>query len=331
MPAINYNFIIEQGSDFVINFQYSDINNNPVDLTDKCVVLQIKPANYNYVYTFSSQQPVTYLNDGFSLDGTDKGIIKFQLSAAYSNQEFNFDTAVYDLDIITPGNILQNIRLATGIITIQKRNISLLTSCSVGNDPKQPISGSIPGTTPTVTPTPTGSGQIIVEDLCLATDCLNTDIYATIYNGSGLNIIDNSIVSGSVYVSNTGVIENLELVINKLNHNSPQDLQLFLSPPSGNKILLSANHKINNYNDNFSFMFSNKALPTTYLHNVNNGSLCNIYDKTSIVKYSNETLESGFDHLFGHSITGVWSLLVRDTDPLSSGTIDGWKLIITYL
>jgi subtilisin-like proprotein convertase family protein len=337
MPAVNYNFIVEQGSDFVLTFQYNDQNNNPIDLTSKCVVLQIKPTNANYVYTFSSQQPVTYDSYGFSLVASDKGLITFNLSAAFTNEEFTFNTAVYDLDIIAPGgNILQNIRLATGTITVQKRNISLLTSCPVGDNPKQVITGDIGGggTTPSVTPTPTvspsGGGGSGFEDLCLATDCINPDVYAIIYNGSGMNLTDLSEVSGSVTITDTRAIENVELVISKLQHNNPQDLQLFLAPPSGNKILLSANHKIANYSNNFSFMFSNKALPTSYLHNVTNGNLCNIYDKTNIVKYSNETLESGFNHLFGHSLTGTWSLLVKDTDPIGSGYIDAWKLVITY-
>lgn len=329
MAAINYNFIVEQGSDFEINYQYNDVNNNPVDLSNKCVTLQIKPANSEYIYTFSSRQPVTYDVHGFSLDASDKGLITLRLSAQYTNSEFTFNTAVYDLDIISDGNILQNIRLATGTVTVQKRNISLLTSCPGGDNPKQPSGNTTPGTTtPSVTPTVTPSGAF--EDLCSATDCLDVDIYSTVYVGSGLVIPDLASVSGSIVTTDTRQIENIELVIDKLNHQNPQDLQLFLSAPSGNTILLSANEKITKYSNNFSFMFSNKAFPNTYLHNVNNGNLCNIYDKTNIVKYSNQTLSSSFDHLFGHSVTGLWTLIAKDTDPLSSGSIDGWKLIITY-
>lgn len=329
MAAINYNFIVEQGSDFTINYQYNDINNNPVDLSDKCVTLQVKPTNSNFTYTFSSRQPVTYETYGFSLTASDKGLITLKLSAQYTNSEFTFNNAVYDLDIISDGNILQNVRLATGTITVQKRNTSLLNTCPGGDNPKQSTSSSGSGSpNPTVTPTPVPSGS--VEDLCLATDCLNTDIYSTIYYGSGIVIPDNGVSSNSISVTDTRSIENIELVISKLSHANPQDLQLLLSPPSGDTILLSANQKITNYVDNFNFMFSNKALPTTYLHNVTNGGLCNIYDKTDVVNYSNQTLVSDFDHLFGHAVTGLWTLIAKDTDPLSSGSIDGWKLIITY-
>lgn len=327
MPAIDYNFIIEQGSDFNLNFQYNDENNNPVDLSDKCVVLQIQPSSGNYIYTFSSNQPVTYDTYGYGLTATDQGLISFKLSAGYTNTEFTFDTAVYDLDIISDTTILKNIRLANGIITVRKRNISLLNFCPGGDNPKMLGVTNVPSDSPSVTPVPTG----VIEDLCLATDCLNTDIYSVVYMGSGLNFTDNVISSGTLTTYDTRNIENVELVIDKLKHSSVQDLQLFLAPPSGNKILLSANHKIPNYNSNgFSFMFSNKATPNSYLHNVIHGGTCNIYDKTDIIKYSNETLASDFDHLFTHSVTGNWTLIARDTDPLASGSIDGWKLILTY-
>jgi subtilisin-like proprotein convertase family protein len=153
-----------------------------------------------------------------------------------------------------------------------------------------------------------------------------------IYVGAGGTGNDLSISSGSIITYDTRGIENIELVINNLNHNSPQDLQMFLCPPSGNKILLAANHKIPQNSGNFSFMFSNKAPVDKYLHNVTNGGLCNIYNKTSVINYSNESLDYSFNHLCsGSSITGTWNLLIRDTDPISSGSIGGWKLIVTYI
>ena len=151
-----------------------------------------------------------------------------------------------------------------------------------------------------------------------------------VYAGSGLNITDLSTSSGSITSTDTRKIENIELAINKLAHSSPQDIAFLLAPPSGSKILLSANHKIVNNNNNFSFMFSNKATATSYLHNISNGGLCNIYDKTSSYKYNNENLLYNFDHLFDTSTTGVWTLYAKDTDPLSSGSLDSWNLIVTY-
>ena len=77
-------------------------------------------------------------------------------------------------------------------------------------------------------------------------------------------------------------------------------------------------------------MFSNKATPGTYINNISNGQICNIQDKTDLYNYNNETLVSSFDHLFNSSVTGIWTLISKDDDIGVSGSIDSWKLIITY-
>ena len=40
MPAANHNFTIEQGSAFEIVFEFINNNNNPIDLTNWCALLQ---------------------------------------------------------------------------------------------------------------------------------------------------------------------------------------------------------------------------------------------------------------------------------------------------
>ena len=330
MPAANYNFIIEQGSDFILNFQYNDQENRPIDLSSKCIVLQWLTDDGYSKEVFSSGANANYDVNDWSIVGDNAGSIRFRI-AANRTKAFTFNAAIYDLDIITPGERLRNIRLATGVITLAKRNIGL-DSCPVSVDSSVDLTtptATAPGTTAVITPTPTiTSGQ--VEDLCLPEDCLNLDIYSVVYTGSGLNIPDLATVSGSVVTTDTRLIENIEIAINKLQHNSPSDLWLMLAPPSGDKILLSANSKIPSFNNNFSFMFSNNANPSDYLYNISNGGLSNIYDKTSIINYSDETLVAGFGHLLGASVTGTWNLIAKDTDPIGSGLIDSWKLIITY-
>jgi subtilisin-like proprotein convertase family protein len=317
MAAVNYNFSIEQGSDFEVNFQYNDSNGQSVNLGDtntSCVVMQIIP-NSGDTFGFSTKKI-----GNTSLFSNDKGLITLKISNALT-QSFQFDNAIYDLDVLIGDKIT---RLVYGNIDIIKRQTPfpscILSSPSTNTDD-----------TPSTTPTPSESSPDF-QNLCLDTDCLNLDIYSIPYQGSGLIINDLSTASSNIITTSTNNIENIEVLINNLNHTSPQDLQIFLAPPSGNKILLAANHKMPK--TNFNFMFSNKALPTSYIYNINNGSYCNIYDKTSIVKYSNETLLSNFGHLIGHSVTGVWSLLIKDTDPdpapIGSGYMDGWKLIVTY-
>lgn len=320
MVAANYNFIVEQGSDFEINFQYSDENGNPVDLSNNqttCIVMQMIPNSPVAAKTsFSTRDQ----DSGYSLIGSDKGLITLRLTNALTKL-YSFDTAVYDLDIIQENSIL---RLVSGVVSMQKRQTPF-PSCQI----QQPTSGGSNTDNSGDPPTPT-TPPPDPEDLCLKTDCIDVDIYSIIYPGSGLNIPDLSSVSGYVVTTDTRLIDNVELVINNLNHTSPQDLQILLSPPSGNKVLLAGNNKILNNSNNFSFMFSNKANPTSYLHNVTNGNLCNIYNKTNLINYSNENLTASFSHLFGHSVTGLWNLIIKDTDPIGSGYIDGWKLILTY-
>lgn len=315
MVAVNYNFILEQGSDFEINFQYNDENGSGVDLSNvdsTCCVLQMIPDSaVSGITSFSSK----IQDSNFSLSSSDQGLISLKLKNSLTKL-YTFNSAVYDLDIIQGATI---IRLVSGTITIAKRQTPFpncllsLTNSDTADSNGQPQNPSQDN-----------------EDLCLQTDCLDVDIYSIVYNGLPLVISDLSTVSGYVSTSDTRLLENVELVINNLNHNSPQDLQILLSPPSGNKILLDGNSKIPENSGNFSFMFSNRAPQETYLHNVKNGNLCNIYDKTNIINYSNENLLSNFEHLFGHSITGVWNLIIKDTDPVSSGSISGWKLVLTY-
>lgn len=328
MPAINYNFVIEQGSEFNLQFQYNDANNNPINLSsDYCAVLQILPENFppSSGTSFSSSAGAVYSVNDWQLTVDNLGIIDFKLGSKYT-KNINYTTALYDLDLISSSDSNKNLRLSFGTITIVQRQ-TLYPECSV-----TPTSN---GTNNNGTDSNLSNYDLLPipanGDFCSPVSCLGLDLYSSVYTGSGLNINDLSAVSGYVETNDNRTIENIELLITNLNHTNPQDLQLLLAPPSGDKILLSANQKISNYTSNFSFMFSNKANPTGYLHNITNGQTCNIYDKTNIVKYSSDNLLSSFNHLFGHAVNGKWHLIARDTDPLSSGSIVEWKLIVTYI
>jgi subtilisin-like proprotein convertase family protein len=337
MVAVNYNFDIEKGSDFEISFVYNDSNGNPVDLSNQCVILTLVPIDISTSLTSEDLSIRGYSNTNnspfneYSLTANNLGFINLKLSAK-ETYSFNFLSAVYDLDIRDISGS-SNTRIAAGSINILLRNSDININnlgnftCEIPQIQQTPIPDDTPGQpgqTPTATPVPTDF------DFCLPYDCGPLDLFSTVYNGSGLALEDLSTVSGNVIVTNTGIITNVELAINKLNHNNPSDLVFLLSPPSGDKILLSANSKISNFNNNFSFMFSNKADNDKFLYNINNGQTCNIFDKTNIFNYNNENLLSTFSGLFGSSVTGVWDFIVLDTDPLGSGFIDSWKLIVTY-
>lgn len=334
MPAASYNFEIEQGSYFEINFQYNDSNGNPIDLSGSCVLLRWQQDD-DIQKHFKSDGTASLDNEsGYSLSGNNLGQIAFKI-ASKKTKDYSFGTAVYDLDIITnTGTESVNTRILTGTVGLVTRNFTVETNCAAISD--NPEVSQTPTATatdsPTVTATPTVTSTAEFEDFCLPADCANVDVFSTVYSGDSLVIQDNAANSGTIVISNTGLIENFELAVNGLRHNSPQDLLMVLTPPSGSGILLSAHSKIPSYvsGESVSFMFSNRANAGAYLHNISNGQLCNIYDKTDMIRYNNNSLLYSFDHLLNSSASGTWTLNIDDTDVGISGSIDSWKIIVTY-
>lgn len=306
MAATAYNFPIEQGSDFKITFQYLDEAGNNIDLSNWCVVLQWK-TDQDDLYVFTNKNNTSDYN--LTADNTGKIVLQIP---AKTTLLYDFNNAIYDLDLQETteqyfNSGLQTYRLVTGAVGIIKRNIPVNPQACAQSS--QNTNG--------------------LDESC-SMICSQSDIYSVTYNGSSINIPDNSSITDTISVYDERNIENVEVVINGLNHSSPQDLIFILSPPVGDKILLSANNKIKNYNNNFTFGFSNKAAVGLYLNEVNNGGVCNILDKTDIVNYNNENLLSSIDSLVGYSASGDWSLIIKDTDIGASGSIEGWKLIVTY-
>lgn len=345
MPAAEYNFFIEQGSNFDITFQYLDENNNSVPLSsiEDCVILKFQPDDLGIVkfpmITYSSSPTDPSLN---KINIGPNGQIL--LSLKYSDtKDFGWNTARYDLYLIQNKNSSstgqkKQYRLSTGIISLVK----VATSVDIDCEPTAPQStpaidtGNGNTNTPGVTPTLTIQPQSDTIDLC-STVCGNLDLYSTLYqyvgsdNSSSLTINDNSIVSGQIPISSLLKIENIEVVVSGLKHQSPQDLSLILIPPSGSGVLLAHNQKISNISPSGAgFIFSRKALPTSFLHNMSsNDPYVNIYDKLSRHPSGN-FLTADFDHLYNHALSGLWTLQIADTDPLGSGVLSGWGIVVQY-
>ena len=327
MAAATYNFAIEQGSDFDITFKYNDENGIGKDLSGSCVVLRLKQDDTGEkTFSTGAAASLENQNSGYLLTANNLGVIRLQISSL-KTKDYTFNSAIYDLDILeTVNGLKKNIRIATGTIAIITRNFDVLTICPDQTNPDNPPTGTPP---PPPSPT-TGTLTPDSNDLCLP-DCLQIDdVYSVVYAGSGIVINDNQNNSGIISTNDSRSIENIELAINGFRHSSPQDITFLLAAPSGNKILLSSNDKISNYVNGFSFMFSNKAPDTSFLNNISNGGLCRIKDKTAITTFNSGSLNPGFSHLFNHAVTGNWSLLVNDNDIGASGSIDSWKLVVTY-
>lgn len=343
MPAAQYNFFIEQGSNFDITFQYLDENNNAIVLSETadCVIFKFKPNSIGAL-----QFPeVTYTSSSSNIQLKKISIQpngQMSLSLKYSDTKiFAWDTAQYDLYLIRDRNsdLKKQYRLATGTISLVKVAISSEVDCEPPPTQNNNTTGSTTdsGTgTPQPTATITLQPQADTIDLC-STVCGSLDLYSTLYQYSGsggissLTINDNSIVSGQIPISSPLKIENIEVVISGLKHQSPQDLSLVLIPPSGSGVLLAHNQKISNITSNGAgFIFSRKALPTSYLHNTNgNDPYVNIYDKRSYHPSGN-LFRAGFGHLYNHALSGLWTLQISDTDPMGSGVLSGWGIIVQY-
>lgn len=340
MAAANHNFSIEAGSDFQITFQYLDLNDNPINVAQYCASLLWRPASGSgFPQGFSSSQLTALSNEGFSLTKSINGNIIFSLSHTFTKQ-IPWTQAVYDLYISDESIPPQKYRLSTGTIDLIQNNFPECSTSSVGHcadctslvtdttGPPSPVPTST-GVSPVVTP------GLVDGDLC-SLMCEDLDIYATMYRGSGLSIFDNSEVSGVINIENEGIIQNIEITLNKIKHQYPQDLAFILSPPTGNKILLAAHNKIihNNIVSGFSCIFSNKASSGVYINNVTNNSYeipyVNILDKTPLYNYRDEALSANLQSWIGSPASGNWSLIIRDDDPGASGTIEDWNIIITY-
>jgi hypothetical protein len=122
MAAGRYSFIIEQGSTLNLELQYKDSDNTPIDLSNYGGRMQIRP-------TVESDDIIISLSSSLLPDGTglnfsgsngitppESGSIGIFISAVTSSM-FNFDEAVYDLEIYS-GDIVT--RILEGKVKLSK-------------------------------------------------------------------------------------------------------------------------------------------------------------------------------------------------------------------
>ncbi len=122
MAAGKYSFSVEQGATTSFQVVYKDANSNPVDLSGYQARMQIRE-------TIASSTVICRLSSSLDADGTGlnlsgsagtlplaSGSIGVYISAA-SSSGFTFDTAVYDLELVTGGTVT---RLLQGTIKLDK-------------------------------------------------------------------------------------------------------------------------------------------------------------------------------------------------------------------
>jgi len=234
MPAALHNFFIEQGSNFFITFQYLDINSNPIDISRYgCIRLGLRDtANPEKIGLYSST--ATSVQYRLRAVPGSVGLIEWVLPFS-ETRLFDFDSAVYDLELVDNNN--ERIRICTGTIQIVRNNFpecvsdlaqGYCKSCTnitaadgyvpsvtqSGNQGGQGDTGAgtEPGITPTPTPTPTIPANLQQEELCDYL-CKGIDLFGKLYNYSS-NIVYISGVNSGVFLAESGqsVFSPLEYV-----------------------------------------------------------------------------------------------------------------------
>ena len=122
MAAGKYSFSIEQGATTSFQVVYKDANGTPVNLSGYHARMQIRE-------TIGSSTTIGRLSSSLDADGTglnlsgsagtlplSSGSIGVYISAA-SSSGFTFDTAVYDLELVTGTTVT---RLLQGTIKLDK-------------------------------------------------------------------------------------------------------------------------------------------------------------------------------------------------------------------
>ena len=125
MAAGKYSFVLEQGATTNFEIQYKDANGSAIDLSGYSGKMQIKSD-------YADNNPTTYitLSSSLNADGTglnfsgsngstptQSGSIGIYISAV-SSSLLTFDTAKYDLEIVSGGTVS---RLLEGNIKLSKQ------------------------------------------------------------------------------------------------------------------------------------------------------------------------------------------------------------------
>lgn len=125
--AGKYNLQIDQGATYLRELQYTDENDNPIDLTDYSVRMQIRAnfADFNdseLYLSISSSISASSTESGFSLTGLEKNLPTTSGSlglfiSATDTDTFNFSEGVYDIELDNNGEVT---RLLEGKVLVNK-------------------------------------------------------------------------------------------------------------------------------------------------------------------------------------------------------------------
>ena len=127
MPAGKYNFVIEQGSTFILDLQYKDSNNVPVDLTNFYGRMQLRPSKSSDTVYLTLSSSLNSDGTGLNFSGStgnlppSSGSIGIFIASCTSSL-LTFDgEAYYDLEIYSgSAPCAYTVRLIEGQVQISK-------------------------------------------------------------------------------------------------------------------------------------------------------------------------------------------------------------------
>ena len=122
MSAGKYSFIIEQGATTNLQVDWSDANQNRIDLTGYTAMMQLRPSVDSELVYISLSSTLQADGTGINMSGSNgstplvSGSLAIYISAASSSM-FDFTEAYYDLEL-TNGNTVT--RLLEGKAKLSK-------------------------------------------------------------------------------------------------------------------------------------------------------------------------------------------------------------------
>lgn len=125
MAAGKYNFTLEQGSTLNFEIAYTDSGSNPIDLTGYDGRMQIKDKVGGSITYITLSSSLATDGTGLNFSGSEginppsSGTIGVIISAN-SSSAFNFDQAVYDLEIASADQYPVVTRILEGTVKLSK-------------------------------------------------------------------------------------------------------------------------------------------------------------------------------------------------------------------
>ena len=120
MAAGKYSFTIEQGSTVNFSIVYKDANGIPVNLSTYSSKMQIRPSVSSSTVIITLSSSLNADGTGLNMSSSVSGAIGIYIASCTSSL-FNFETAAYDLDIVTgSGNCPVITRILEGKVRLSK-------------------------------------------------------------------------------------------------------------------------------------------------------------------------------------------------------------------